>query len=216
MRFQGMLLLAVMVLSGCGGKTDPKPRQQAQRTYPNPKIIEHKIENNLAMSLIMKREVPAVLEVVVANSGGAGNVRIHVDQGKKSWEERVHFAAGEQRIVRVSLPDADAGLILFGAVADPPAPLFQPVESQPRTESFWDQLWQRMLIGGIIGMVAILVVALFTRHGRQPSAPADPLSHSAGEKRAKAVCSICGAQLRGGDLRAAGLCGSCQKRAAGV
>jgi hypothetical protein len=214
MRMQGILLLVLMTLAGCSGKTDPKPERQAQPSGPNPKIIQHKIENNLALSVIMKQEVPAVLEVVVANSGGAGNVRIRVDQGKKSWEERAHFAAGEQRTVRVSLPDADPGLILFGAEADPPAPLFLPIESQPRAESFWDQLWQRLLIGGIIGAVAGLLIALFKRRGRQLNTQAGSLLHSGPEVRREAVCSICGTQLRGGEI-SVGLCGSCQGRAAG-
>jgi hypothetical protein len=209
-----MMLLALIALSGCGGKTDPKPQQQARRTYPNPKIIQHKIENNAALSLIMKREVPAVLEVVVANSGGAGNVRIRADQGKKSWEERVNFAAGEQRTVRVGLPEADPGLILFRAEANPPAPAFLPIETQPRAESFWDQLWQQMLIGGITGAVAGLFVVLFKRRGRQLNTQAVSPFPSEAEVRREAICSICGAQLRGGDI-SAGLCGSCQRRAAG-
>jgi hypothetical protein len=159
--------------------------------------------------------VPAVLEVVVANSGGAGNVRIRVDQGKKSWEERVHFAAGEQRTIRVSLLDADPGLILFRAEADSPATLFGAIESEPRTESFWAQLLLRMLIGGIIGVVVGLLIALVKRGGREPTTRTGSPLPSVAQPRRDVVCSICGTQLRGRDM-SAGLCGGCQRRAAGV
>src|SRR5262249_12614602 len=118
MRIQCLLLVGLIALVSCGERTDPKPRGQAQPSRPNPKIVRHKIEEHPVLNAIMKQEMlPAALEVEVANSGGAGNVRVHVEQGQKSWEERVYFAAGEQRAVRVSLPNADPGFILFGAEA---------------------------------------------------------------------------------------------------
>jgi hypothetical protein len=216
MRIQRLLLAALITLVGCGGKTDPKPQGQAQPSRPNPKVVRHKIEERPVVNAIMKQEMfPAVLEVEVANSGGSGNVRIHVEQGQKSWEQRVHFGAGEQRTVRVSLPNADPGLILFGAEADSPAPPVLPVEPQPRAEGFWDRLLQQTLIGGIIGAAAGVLIALFKRRGRQLRTQADSLLPSEAEVRREAVCSICGTQLRGGDI-SAGLCSSCQRRAAGV
>jgi hypothetical protein len=216
MRIHLPLWVALITLMGCGGKIDPKPQGQSQPSRPNPKIVRHKIEEHPAVNAIMKQELlPAVLEVEVANSGGSGNVRIHVEQGQKSWEERVHFGAREQRKVRVSLPNADPGFVRFGAEADPPASPVLPVEPQPKAEGFWDQFLQRILLGGIIGAAVGVLIALFKRHGRQPRTQADSPFPSGAEVRREAVCSICGTPLRGGDL-SAGLCGSCQRRSAGV
>src|SRR5262249_36605257 len=147
-------------------------------------------ENNLALSLILKQKVTAVLEVVVANSGGAGKVRIRVEQGKKSWEERVDFAAREQRTVRISLPDAEDGFILFGAEADPPAPLFQTVESQPRDEGFWNDSRVLKLIVGIIFSAVSLLVMLIRSLARRPGTAVGSLPNSGAEVRQEAVCSI--------------------------
>jgi hypothetical protein len=216
MRIQSLLLVGLIALVGCGDKTTPKARSQAQPSLPKPKIVRHKVEEHPMLNAIMKQEMlPGVLEVEVVNSGGAGKVRIHVNQGQKSWEERVHLAAGEQRTIRVSLPNADPGLILFRAEADSPASLLPLIESQPRGESFWGQLLRCMLIGGIIGAVISLLCALFKRHGRQLSTPAGSLVDSRAEERRRAVCSICGTQLRGNEI-IVGLCCSCQRRAASV
>jgi hypothetical protein len=122
MHIRGSLAFVAITLWGCGDPPESKPQPRSQRSYPSPKIIRHKIETHNAMSLIMKEEVPAILEIVITNSGGAGDVRIHASQGNKSWAERVHLGAQEQRTVRLSLPGADSGLIMFGADAEPPAP----------------------------------------------------------------------------------------------
>src|SRR5262245_25079149 len=216
MRIQCLLLTGFIALVGCGDRTDPEPRGQSQPRRPNPTIVRHKIEEHPVLNAFMKQAMlHAAAEVEVANSGGAGNVRVHVDQGQKSWEERVYFAAGEQRTIRVDLPNADPGLILFRAEADPPASLVLPIESQPQGGSFWGQLLPWICIGGIFGAVVSLLSALFKRRGRQQSTPAGSLIDSRAEERREAVCSICGTRLRGSE-RSVGLCGSCQRRAAGV
>jgi hypothetical protein len=63
--------------------------------------------------------------------------------------------------------------------------------------------------------VAAVLIAVFRRRGWQPRTQANASFSSGAAARREAVCSICGTQLRGGDI-SAGLCGSCQRRAAGV
>jgi hypothetical protein len=104
---------------------------------------------------------------------------------------------------------------MFGAEADSPAPSIRPVEPQPKAEAFGNHFLQRILLGGIIGAAAGVLIVLFKRRGRQPPPQADSPFPSGAEVRREAVCSICGAQLRE-DGRSTGLCGSCQRRAAGA
>jgi hypothetical protein len=220
MRSRGILLAGIVIaLSGCRGNTDPGPRGERQPGGPDPKVVRHKLDNNLVLNLFMEREVPGVLELDIANSGGPGDVRVWAEQGKKRWEERAHFGAGEQRTVRVSLPGADDGFVIFGAQAVPPAAFFpgqepKDREAGPRAGGFWGRLWEGMLVGAFVGVAAGLLVALVKRLGRQkpPRADAPPAAErgtGGGES-----CSICGARLHRGEI-GTGLCTPCQKRAAG-
>jgi hypothetical protein len=63
--------------------------------------------------------------------------------------------------------------------------------------------------------VAGALIVLFKRRGQPPRTQPDSPLPSGAEVRREAVCSICGTPLRGGDI-SAGLCGSCQRRAAGL
>jgi hypothetical protein len=214
MRFQGLLLIALIASSGCSGKTDPISQGQFQPISPNPKVVRHKFEYHVTANLFLKQEIPVELEAVVANSGGSGDVRIRVEQGQKSWEERVHFAAGEQRTVRVALPNADPGFCVIKAQADPPPRLLLPTASPPPGKNFAAKVIQSALIGGIIGGFFSLLVALLKRLGRHTSTKAHSLTPFEAESRREVVCSICGTLLHGADT-STGLCAYCKKRAAG-
>lgn len=215
-RLQAILLF--IALSACSAKLDRKSQEQVQQSYPSPTILQHKIRENVALSLLMKEQVPAVLELLIANAGGAGDVRIRAEQaqaggkGLKSWEERVHFAAGEQRTIRVNLPGAEAGIIGFDAQPDPPPPLVLATASQPKAKSFWGGLLRSLIIGGIAGLIGGLLAAVFKRRNRAINLPAGDPPRFLAESNAEAVCQICGTRLQGADLRSK-LCPSCQRRA---
>jgi hypothetical protein len=102
----------------------------------------------------------------------------------------------------VSLPNADPGLILFGAEADPPAPLFEPTQFQRRAESFWDKLLQCALIAGVLATVLGLVVAGLKRWGGPAGPSVVELSPTEATASGGAVCSICGGKLGGTEIRA--------------
>jgi hypothetical protein len=180
---------------------------------PDPQVVEHRIETHLMERHVLRHEVPAVLEVVIGNAGGEGDVLVRAEQRDKRWETRVHLRPGEKRKVRVQLSGAVSGLVDWSVLAErPPPPL--PVAVQRHGGGFWLRLVGWMLFGGIVAFAISVLRELVLRKRRRPTPSRESLTRSAPGVGGDPVCSICGASLRAGEV-AAGLCALCHGKALG-
>jgi hypothetical protein len=211
------LFCIVVALLGSGSNIQGQPPGERKGSYPIPRIIQHKIESNTALSMILKREVPGVLELTIMNSGASGKLRIRAEQGQKSWEQRIYLAEGEQRTVRISLPGAETGIVTFGAQADPPPSALsdRPSKGRETERSTGEFLWQRfqaaifgLIIAAVLCPLILLVKSLgrkTTQQGNPRSATDSEPSPSIGPSRSgtpqteqneRELCYLCGKQLK--------------------
>jgi hypothetical protein len=174
-------------------------------------ILAHKLETNSLLSEALKREVPAVLEVVVRNTGRDGDVVVRAEQGDRRWEEQVYLRAGEKGTIRVELPGATSGWVFWYVGVERQVSFSLP-GGERHGGWFGVKLLALMLFGGIAAFVMSVVRLRLLRSRPTPSA-ASPRSSLLGAGGIP-VCSICGAALRPGEV-AAGLCAPCRRRANG-
>ncbi len=199
MRVRHFLLFALAALAGCGGEPDPEPEEHVRPRDPAPKVVRHAV-NHLAGS--------AAAEVEVANAGGAGPVRVRVDQGEKRWEQRFPFAEREQRTVSLALPGAGGEYFMVSAHGE--SVPWVPRPAPPKKPWFGLQLFDDIIYGGVLGLIAGSVVfagrelvRVFRRFRPGTGTPAD--SARAPPHADDAGCSVCGKRLTK-TQRGLGLC----------
>lgn len=210
MRVRHFLLFALVALAGCGGEAVPEPPGQVRPRDPAPKVVRHAFNHEFAGS--------AVAEVEVANAGGAGPVRVRVDQGERRWEQRFPFAEREQRTVSLALPGAGDGYLMVTAHGEavPWAPKPAPPK-QPKEPGFFSTVIDYAIYGAVLGLVVASIgevarlVARRLRKSSPPGTPAVPAETAA----ARAGCSACGKRLTK-TQRGLGRCAPCRKKAAGL
>jgi hypothetical protein len=207
-----LLVSLVLGLAASGGNLGASPTKRGPGG-PDPQVVEHRIETHLMESYVLRREVPAVLEVVIGNAGGEGDVLVRAEQRDKRWEARVHLRHGEKRKVRVQLTGAVSGLVYWRVLVERPPPP-SPVAVQRHGGGFWLRLVGWMLFGGIVAFTISVLRELVLRKRRRPTPSRESPTRSAPGVGGDPVCSICGASLRAGEV-AAGLCGLCHGKALG-